>query len=250
MNEKTNNPPSPIEFARETIDGVNKWLSENPVIQTEDQAREAKVWSDRAKEALKDVEAERVTLTAPLNERLNSINDTYKALHSIDKRRPGTFDRVVTMLRARIEAYLAEQEAIRQRTAAEAARIAADAERLAREAESREREAISNAAVGEVGVDLAAATQSADTAFAAYEKAAHQADIAERDQKVRLGGGFQRATALRTKEILTVEDPIAAVTAMWPSEKINEAILSCARALRQEMGELPPGVTARYERGL
>lgn len=250
MSIGTNNPPSPIEFARETIDGLSKWLSENPVIQTEEQAREAKVWADRAKNALRDVEGERVTLTAPLNERLNGINDTYKTLHNTDKRKPGTFDRVISLLRARIEAYLAEQEAIRQRAAAEAARLAADAERIAREAESREREAIENATMGEAGIDLAGVTQSADTAFAEYEKAAHKADIAERDQNVRIGGGFQRALAMRTKEVLTVEDPVAAITAMWPAEKINEAILSCARAFRNEIGELPPGVTARYERGL
>lgn len=250
MEQMTNNPPSPIEFARETIGQVNSWLSEHPVIQTEDDAREAKVWADRAKEALRDVELERVSKVEPLNAELIKINGSYKALHNTDKAKPGQFDRVMNELKARIDAFLAAEEEKRQKTAQEAAERAAEAERLAREAEAKEREALSNAAVGEAGVDVAEATSEADAKFAEFEKAAHEAAIAERDSHVCLGGGFGRALSRRNKEVLSVDDPVAAVQAMWPSDKISEAILSAARAFRQVLGDLPPGVSSSHERSL
>lgn len=55
---RSNNPPSPIEYGESVIREINDWLSEHPVIETEEVAREAKPYLDRAKLALEDIEKE------------------------------------------------------------------------------------------------------------------------------------------------------------------------------------------------
>ena len=138
-----------------------------------------------------------------------------------------------------------------QREAAErAARIAAEAEKAAREAEARESEALENAAVGEVGVDVVQVTYEADQAFDDYERKSRFAARAERDAKVKIGGGFGRTAALREKETLVVEDAVTALAAVGLTDKISEALLSAARDYRKRYDALPPGIGASYERVL
>lgn len=245
-----NEPPGPIELAGGTIDAMSEFMKANPTIAGEEQAREAKLLCDRAKAALDEIEAERDKIVRPLNDRVDEINAKYKALHNSDKKKPGTYDRIFIELKSRVGAYLIKVEEQRKREAAEAAAAAVEAERLAREAEERELAAIENAAVGELDVDVVVVTQQADETFAAFEKASRFADRAEKDTKVKLGGGFGRAAALRTVETLHLDSYNRALKAIGPNPKVEEAILSAARDYRKLNGSLPDGVSATTERVL
>lgn len=245
-----NQPPSPIDLAGITIDAMSEFMKANPTIADEDKAREAKVLCDRAKAALEEIESERDKIVRPLNEKVDAVNAKYKALHNTDKKKPGTYDRIFIELKARLAAFMLKVEEERRKAAEVAAAAAAEAERIAREAEQAERDALANAAVGEVDVDVVAVTQQADQSFAEFEKASRFADRADRDTKVKLGGGFGRAASLRTVETLHLDSYGQAIKAIGPNEKIEAAILSAARDYRKTHGELPLGVSATTERVL
>lgn len=245
-----NNPPGPIDHAQTVIDDINAWLGDHPVVETEDQAREAKPYLDRAKNALDEIESERDGKVRPLNETVDAINVKYKALHNTEKKKPGQFDKIVNELKARVAAFLAAEEARREREAEEARRNQEEAERIAREAERREHEALQNAAAGELDIDVAEVTQAADTAFKEYELQSRFAARAERDTKVKIGGGFENAVSLRSVETLHLDSYGLALKAIGPNDKIRDAILSAARDYRKLHGALPAGVRATTERKL
>lgn len=245
-----NNPPSPIELAGQAIHAVSQWMEDNPVIETEKQARDAKPLVDRAKVALDEMEAERDRKVRPLNEQVSAINAEYKALHNTDAKKPGLYDKIFGELKARLAAFLRKEEERRRAEAEAAAKAAAEAERLAREAEAREREALDNAANGEIGVNVAAVTDEADAAFADYQRASRFAARVERDTKVKIGGGFGASVSLRTTEVLHLDDAHAALVAIGVTDKIRDSILSSARDYRKLHGELPAGVRATQERKL
>ncbi len=74
---------------------------------------------DRAKAALDEIESERDKSVRPLNEQVAQINARYKALHSTDAKKPGTYDRIFVELKARLSAFLIKQEEIRRKAAEE-----------------------------------------------------------------------------------------------------------------------------------
>lgn len=245
-----NHAPDAIDLALPTITDISKWMEEHPVIEDEATALAAKPLLDRAKVALDEIEKERDGKVRPLNTEVAEINSTYKALHNTEAKKPGTYDRVVGELKSRFAAYLKAEEDKRF-AAAEAARLEREAaEKAARDAEAKEQEAIANAAAGELGVDVAAVTQEADAAFTAFETTSRFAARAERDTKVKVGGGFGRAVTLRTVETLHLDSYNLALKAIGPHDKIKEAILSAAREYRTEHGHLPDGVRATQERAL
>lgn len=245
-----NNPPGPIEMAESIMQTLSAWMADHPVIQTEEDARAAKPLIDRAKAAMDELEAERDGKVRPYNEEVAKINTEYKAVHNTDPKKPGTFNKVFNELKSRVADYLRAEEQKRLAAAAAARRIQEEAERQAREAEAREREALDNAAAGEVGVDVAAVTQEADAAFSTFERQSRFADRAERDTKVKIGGGFASAVSLRTAETLQVDDALKAIVVMGTTDRIREAILTEARAYRKANGRLPDGVSASTERKL
>lgn len=245
-----NNPPTPIEMAGAAIHAVSIWMEENPVIETEEQARAAKPLLDRAKSALDDMEAERDSKVRPLNEQVSKINADYKALHNTDSKKPALYDKVLNELKARLAAFMRREE---EKRLAEAARLRAEAEakeKAAREAEAKEQEAIANAAAGELGIKVAEATDEADAAFAGYQQSSRFAARAERDTKVKIGGGFGSAVSLRTTETLHLDDAAKALAAIGVTDKVREALLSGARDYRKLRGELPAGVRAETDRRL
>ena len=65
-----NQPPSAIELAKPTVEELNQFLSDFPVITNEDEARKAKAIGDRVFLACKSVEEERDSKVRPLNERV------------------------------------------------------------------------------------------------------------------------------------------------------------------------------------
>lgn len=245
-----NNPPGPLEMAESIMQALSDWMKDHPVIETEDDARAAKPLIDRAKAAMDEIEAERDGKVRPLNEQVTQINAEYKAVHNVDPKKPGTFNRVFNELKTRVADYLRCEEQKRLAAAAEARRIQEEAERQAREAEEREREALSNASAGEVDIDVATVTKEADEAFQTFERQSRFADRAERDTKVKIGGGFASAVSLRTAETLNLDDALKALVVIGVTDKIRDAILSAARDYRKLNGELPDGVSSIKERKL
>jgi hypothetical protein len=235
-----NQPPDMTQTATDTMGDISAFLSENPLIDAA-HAREAKLFIDRGKLAIQDLEAERELQVKPLNQQVQQINDHYRSPRELLKK-------VLNEIQGRLSSFLRAEEIKREAIAAEARRIAEVAEQAAREAERIERERLADAAVGEAGIDVAALTVEADTKFKEMEKAQRQAAIAERDAKIKIGGGFGRALGLKTKEELKVVDAIKAVTAMSDNEGIHEAIIKAARSYRSLRNRLPPGVISETER--
>lgn len=238
-----NNPPSPIDYAREAMADLNLFLTDNPVIENGQQAQTGALFVERTRKTIADMEDARKAEVGPLNEQVKGINERYRAARS-------PLENILNELRRRLTSFAAREEAKRIR-AAEEARLAAEAAEMeARRAEEAEREAKANASFGEV-TDVAAAIIEADQKFAAYEKAGRAVAVAERDTTVRLPsqlGG--RALSMREQETLILDDPLTVIDHVGVTEKIRDAVLSAARDYRRKNGKLPPGVRATYSRSI
>jgi hypothetical protein len=97
---------------------------------------------------------------------------------------------------------------------------------------------------------VVAATIEADQAFSRFEKLDRAKEIAAKDSKVRISGGYGRALSLRTIEVLHVDDAAKALAAMGLTEDLRQALLTEARAYRKTTGNLPEGITATTEQKL
>lgn len=245
-----NNPPGPIEQADVIIRALSDWMKDHPVIQTEEEARAAKPLMDRARAAQAEIEAARTSEVKPFNDKVSEINAEHKAVHNTDPKKPGKLDRVFNELKSRVAAYLQAEEQRRLRETAAARLAQEEAERIARELEEKERAALDDASAGVADVDVAAVTEQANEAFAAFERTSRFADRAERNTKVKIGGGFSSAVSLRTNEVLQVDDALKAIVIIGTTDRIREAILTEARAYRKANGRLPDGISATTERKL
>lgn len=241
-----NNPPSIIDSAWSTYRDVSEWLANNPVIQDEDSAKGAKLFWDRSKAALGDLESERDSQVRPLNTQVKEINGKFKEVSE-------PLGKLRDTLQSRMSAWALAEER-RKAAIAEAARKAAEeAERAAREAERAEQEAIANAAEGEF-TDVGDAIGEANAAFGEYQQAATAAARAERDVKGRIAGGFGRAFSVRTTRVLTVADPVKVVVAIMEKtgrvpERVTDALLTAVRDFEKTFGTLPAGVSVEHVRG-
>lgn len=238
-----NGCPSMIELAQGTVSALADFLKDHPVIQSEEEARAAKLLKDRADNAIKDMEDERDKLVRPLNTQVAEINARYRPVRD-------PLVRIIAELKARLNRFI-DGEAKRRQAIAEAAqRVAAERATLARQAEEAEREAKDEASQGVCDVDVAGATITADAAFEAFEKAERAAERAQRETHVKIGGGFAKALSQRTHEVLTIADWQAAIEEMGLTDGIKEAILTAARSYRKTFGELPDGITSTQERSV
>lgn len=238
-----NNPPGMIETAAEIAADLNNWLKEHPVVESLPEAAEAKLFIDRAKLGLKDMEDERDGKVRPLNEQVKAINGSYAEPRRL-------VERVLSEISQRVGDFIRREEAKRQAAAEEARQAVKAAEERAREAERIEQEKLADAANGELDIDVHRVTQEADKAFGEYQKAERQAAIAERETKVKISGGFQRAIGLRVSESFIVTDAAKALAAIGSTPDIEEAIIKAAKAYRKLKGVLPPGVAVDAERKL
>ena len=236
-----NNPPSALDRAAETITDLRSFANDHPAITDYDTAKAANLQISRGKAVLKDLDAERRSKVDPLNAEVKTINGESKTVAD-------PLEKTVAAIEAALKAFLRAEEERRGREAEEARRTAAEAERIAREAEAREREAIESAAAGDLDADRIGATLEADAAFSRFERATRDAVRADRDTKVRVGGGLGRAASLRTVEELIITDAAAAVAAMAGDADLEDAIRTAARRFRKEWGELPPGVSSQKVR--
>lgn len=245
-----NNPPepTPIERAQETLAALGKFLDDVPVIENGDHCVLAKQHVERARGSMAELEAERMKLVRPLNEQVDGINSAYKSIHNTDAKRPGTLDKTLGELKARLTAYAREEEAKREREA-ELARIElANAEAAAREAERIEQQAKHDAVVGVVDTGVAEKIAAADEAFSTFEHASRFAARAEKATTFRIGDGPGKALGMRTEKTLVLESYGRAIKAIGKNEKIEAAILSAARDYRKQHDKLPDGVTEVSER--
>lgn len=251
-----NHPPSALELVKPLFSTeLSQFLKDYPVIASEDEARKAKLLLDRTALDLKRVDDERKTKVDPLNAEVKAINDKYHEWHNTDARRPGRWNRLVDTLRTRLSDWAWAEERKRQEAAEAARKAAEEAERIAREAEAREKEAAETAAAGVCDVNIAQATEEADTAFSQFRRTVRIAERAERDTKVRIGGGLGKVSTLRNRETLTVTNWKAAIEDICgdesePPSSIVDAILTCARAYRKVTGRLPSGILSKTERAL
>lgn len=242
-----NNPPHPIDFGREAMADLNRFLTDNPIIQTPEQAKEGALFVERCRKTVADMEDARKKDVAPLNEKVKAINEVYRVVRD-------PLDSVLSELRRRLTDFAARTEAARIKAAEEARKLADAAEMEARRAEEAEREAKQGATFGEV-TDVATAIVEADQAFSRFAKADRAAQLAESQTHVRLPsqlGG--KALSLREKETLHVDNMLAAVEALMlariGTDYIHDAILTAARAYRKARGELPPGVRSETTRSI
>lgn len=236
-----NQPPGPIESAKEAFAELATFLKENPVIQSPADAKQGGGFVERTRVALAEMEAARTGEVAPLNKQLTTINSAYRAV-----REP--LESALRQLRARLTTYANAVEAAR---IAEANRLRAEAEAKeaeARAAEAAEQDAIACADVGECS-DVGGAIAQADAAFKDFARADRTAAVAERNVPVRIGSVMgNRSLSMRTVEVLVIEDAAKAIAAMGLTDKIRDAILSSARDFRKAHNELPPGIAATFER--
>jgi len=236
-----NNPPTMIQVCDSVAEDISGWLAEHPVIDSEADAKEAKLHLDRGKLSLKDMEDERDKAVRPLNEQVKAINEAYRPTKII-------LSRIIEEIRNRLTTFLEAEERKRIEAAREAARIAAEAERKAREAIAAEEDAFESASTGELGLDAKAAVVEADNAIRDAERAARAAQIAEKETQVKVTGGFSRAASLRSVTTYHIEDAKAALHAIGLTDDIEAAILKGAREYHKEWGEPPPGIVVRQER--
>lgn len=240
--------PTPLERASDAAIELSNFLNETPVIETGPHLVRAKQLVEHARGACAELEAERVELVAPLNTQLATINGKYKSVHNTDSKKPGTLDRILGELKARLTAYGLAEEAKRAREA-EALRLEAErAEQIARQAELDEQQAKHDAVVGVVDTGIGEKIEEADRAFAEFETASRFAARAEKGVTFRVGNGSGKALGMRTVETLHLDSYGKALKAIGPNETIKEAILTAARAYRKQHGQLPDGVSATEER--
>lgn len=242
-----NHPPTMIEVTNETTHSISEWLSENPVIQSEESAREAKVFLDRGNLCIKDLEDERDGKVRPLNTQVAAINDLYRSPRE-------TLRGTIQILSQRITSFMVEERNKRIEAAREAARIAQEAELKAREAEQAKQDALGSAGSGELGIRIEAVVAEADNTFRDFERADRAAALAEKETKVKIGGGFSKAVSLRKKETVTVVALSAAISDLQThglvTHEILEAVRKAALAYRKVHGRLPYGVASKVTEGI
>jgi hypothetical protein len=236
-----NSGTAAIAGAIKAATDLGAFLGEHSAITAEPVAQTGAKLVKAAKAAVKGIDTERKSRLAPLNEQVASVRDEYRAPET-------TLGKLVDRLSALLTTFSRAEEAKRAAEAAERRRFADEAEKAAREAEAREREATENASLGEIGVDVGAATAAADQAFAERQQRERAALRAEKAVPVRLASDETRALSLRSFEILTVTDAAAALHAIGMTPKLEDALFSAAREHRKTWGELPPGITSRIER--
>jgi len=99
-----NQSPGAIDFAKESETALSDWMKDHPVIETDDDARAAKLLVDRAKSSLESMETERDAQVRPLNEQVKAINDRYRSPRTLlEKVRSSLVDRLTAYAR-RLEA--------------------------------------------------------------------------------------------------------------------------------------------------
>lgn len=237
------NSGTPAEIVAGIKEEMRLWLVDHPVLQSDDEAREAARLARRAKNTLDDIDADRKAKVGPLNAEVKAINATYA-----DAVLPVSLS--LGMVKDRMTAW-AEAEELRRQEEAECARLEAiEKARIADEAFRAVREAEDNAAVGEA-TDTLGAALAASLADADAKRAERVFLRAEKAVPVRMAPGMGgRAMSLKSHTELSVIDPVAAIGELGLTEGIAEAILTAARAFKKLHSRLPAGIASNITRSV
>ncbi len=251
-----NGPPEPIaetavDRARISSFALSDWMRGRPVILDQSMAIAAKALKDRADGSLRSMQEERDARVRPLNEEVRAINASYRGPKA-------DLESVRNTLLDRLTAYARRLEAERQAKLAAERRVAEEAAQAAMEAEQRRIEALDDASQGVCDIDIEAISQDLENTISALALAVRNVQRAERETKVRIGGGYGRVSTLRNKPGLAITDWQAAIAELGTlpdgsfalPDGIADAILTCARAYKKATGDLPAGILATSERSL
>jgi hypothetical protein len=238
-----NKGPDMTGTAATTTADISAFMSETPVIETAEQAGEAKTFLDRGTLCTKDLDDERKTKTYPLDKERERIFDYYRGPREL-------LQRVIEELRRRLTYFAAAEEARRIEIARQNAERARVSEEAAQAAEQREHQAMVEADSGVLGGDIAALAHDADTAFAEFKKAEHQAQISERETHVRINDpvGMRRAVSMRGHDVIIITDAIAFIKETGVPHNLEEPMRTVARAFKKVHGRWPAGVEVHVER--
>lgn len=239
-----NQPPSPIDHARDAYRDLSQFLADTPVIQDQETARKAKLQLDRIKATAGDLEMARKAETEPRYAAWQQAIAKYKpAKEGLEK--------LTAQLEARIKRFLDEEENKRRAEAARVRLAAEEAARKADEAARAEAEARENASLGEIGVDVGGAAAALAEAATDAARLERRATVAERDaDNVRLSGGFGRSISVRVTMKPVIQDHKAAIEVLGLTDDIAAAILKGARAYKKLKGEWPKGIGEIEDRSL
>ena len=202
-----NNPPSPAEQFRDQLADLKARVSGFPDI-TPENAGDANDLIRLCGNLAKDIDKTRKDEKQPYLDASREVDGKYMPLADEAKATPEP-------LKARLSAYLREQERIAREKAAEAARIAEE-ERLKAEAEK----AVSMPA------DEAEIEQAAEVAEI---KAAAAAAAAEKARTAKGSHGLM-ASGLRTKREVVITDPVGLVRHFHKHPDVIELCLRLAKA--------------------
>jgi hypothetical protein len=222
---------------------LKAFIADNPVIQTAEEAQKAAAFIESTRKTLAAMEDERKPKVNPLNAALKSINEPYRII-----REP--LESLLKVLCTRWNKWDADERR-RREAEAETARLAAEeATRAAQALIDHANDAIAAAEVGACE-DVGTAVVDAEAAMREANKLERVAGRAERNTNVRvastLGG---KALASRSRRVIVIDDPCAAIKAIGLTEKIVTALRQSAEAFEEAYGELPAGTRATYERSI
>src|SRR5712671_1998901 len=229
-----NNPPEVLELAETVISDISMVMADIPVVEDEKAAREMKVQIDRAKLCIRDLDAELANKVRPLLAAEEGFRGQYRP-------KKGMLNNLLEEMLDRVQIFVKAEQRRREQAAALLVAQAHEARRKAEESERIELEQLDNASKGEVGINVAEVISDADEAYEAYCKAERQAEIAEKDTRVKVGGGFSRAIGMRKAETLHLDDIYAFIIRCGIPDEVTEAVLKHARAYRKVHGKLPEG---------
>jgi hypothetical protein len=238
-----NNPPEVLELVETVISDISMVMADIPVVEDERAAREMKTGIDRAKLCIKDLDAELADKVRPLLAAEEGFRGQYRPKKAM-------LNNLLDEMLDRVQVFVKAEQRRREQAAALLVAQAHEARRKAEEAERIELEQLDNASKGEVGINVAEVIGDADEAYEAYCKAERQAEIAQKDTRVKVGGGFSRAIGMRKSETLSIDDQYVALKVMGLTPDLTEAFFKSARAYRKVYGKLPDGISSTVEEHL
>jgi hypothetical protein len=233
-----------ITSARDASPLLKAFITDNPVIQTAEEAQAAYARIEATRRTLTAMEDERKPKVGPLNAALKSINDPYRII-----REP--LESLLKILVNRYNKWDDDERKRREAIAAEARRVAEEAAAAAQLLIDQANDAIAAADVG--------ACEDVGTAVVDAEEAMHTANILDRTARrtekaaahVRvaseLGG---HAGTSRRKPIIVIHDLAAAIEAIGPVENILIAVRQAAKAFKEANGKMPKGCREDYTRSI
>ncbi len=238
-----------IAAAKQQWPLLKKFVADNPVIQTAQEAQHAYGFIESTRKTLAAMDDERKAKVAPLNEATDIVNEPYRLARQAFE---GT-KQAKGLLPVAVDRWNVWEGAERARREAEAERVRQEAEAAARKAQELTdlaNEALANAELGEC-TDAGGAIENAQAAVHDANALDRAATRAERATHIRvasqLGG---KAGAPRKKRVIVIDDPCAAIKAIGLTEKITVAIRQSAEAFEEAYGELPAGTRATWERSV